>query len=305
MGFNQNDEKYSKDYHDKISENEDIIKKLNSELTEKNIIISRTKSYLFDLEFDLNNAKNKISSLESNLAKNEIEISSKDNLIQNINSQIENNKVEINNLLGQIDSLESNLAKSEVEISSKDNLIQNINSQIENNKVEINNLHNQINCLENELNQKNKNLDIKQESLEIMEKKYVQQSSKLDTTEYCISCYEEKIIDNNLEIEYLKKNVLIRKFLKPFNYLYLIFKSKPNDISINFKLYKALQNSKCFDIGYYLNNNKDLVESNWCKYFSPELHYVCNGFDEGRKFNKKYFTRDSKKELLDYILKCR
>ena len=65
-----------------------------------------------------------------------------------------------------------------------------------------------------------------------------------------------------------------------------------------------MKESKCFDIGYYLANNKDIQESNWCRYFSPELHYVCNGFGEKRKFNKKYFNRNSKKELLDYIINC-
>ena len=69
-------------------------------------------------------------------------------------------------------------------------------------------------------------------------------------------------------------------------------------------MYKSLKNSKCFDIGFYLNNNPDLIESKWCKFFSPELHYVCKGFDEGRLFNKKYFNRNSKKELLKYILTC-
>ena len=52
MEFDQNNKKYSKDDLNKIiSENEDIIKKLNSDLSEKNTLMSRTKSYLFDLEF--------------------------------------------------------------------------------------------------------------------------------------------------------------------------------------------------------------------------------------------------------------
>lgn len=277
MEFDQNNKKYSKDDLNKIiSENEDIIKKLNSDLSEKNTIMSRTKSYLFDLEFDLNNAKNKINSLEADLAKNEIEINYKDNKIQDINSQIENNKIEINNLLNQISFLEGEFIQK----------------------------NNQLSSLEKELDEKNNTLDIQKEAFDFMEKKYVLQSSKLDTKEYCISCYEEKIIDDALEIEYLKNNVLIRKFLNPFTYFYLFFKSKPKEIPINFKLYNALKNSKCFNVGYYLNNNDDLVGSRWCKYLSPELHYVCNGFDEGRKFNKKYYNRDSKKELLDYISKC-
>ena len=113
-----------------------------------------------------------------------------------------------------------------------------------------------------------------------------------------------EIENKNLEISFLKDNSFIKKILSPFTYIYLIFKSNPKELYLNYKLYKLLQNSKCFDIGYYLNNNKDLQNSWWSKYFSLELHYVCNGFDENRRFNKKYYNRNSKKELLEYILKC-
>ena len=140
--------------------------------------------------------------------------------------------------------------------------------------------------------------------LEWIKHKYTIQSSNLDTKEYCISCYKDEISNNHLEIDYLKKGTFVRKIFSPLAYVYLIFKSKPKEISLNFKLYKSLKNSKCFDIGFYLNNYADLRDSKWCKYFSPELHYVCNGFNEKRKFNKKYFNRNSKEELLDYIINC-
>ena len=45
-----------------------------------------------------------------------------------------------------------------------------------------------------------------------------------------------------------------------------------------------------------------MIGSKWCRYFSPELHYVCKGFDENRVFNKKYFKRTlyaTKKDLND------
>ena len=295
------DKRNSKDSDNIISENEEVIKKLNSELSEKNVIISRTKSYLFDLEYDLNKAKNKISSLEEDLVKNDIEIKSKDDKIQNFLHQLKKNEIEIDNLINQINSLD----EESVQKSNKlNNQISSLESNLVKREMEINNLINQIESLENELKQKDDELHNQKDAFTLIEKKYVQQSSKLDTKEYCISCYEEKILEDTLEIEYFKKNVLIKKLLNPFIYLYLVFKSKPNEISINFKLYNALRNSKCFDVGYYLNNNDDLIESKWFKYFSLELHYICNGFAEGRKFNKKYFNRSSKKELLDYILKC-
>ena len=92
--------------------------------------------------------------------------------------------------------------------------------------------------------------------------------------------------------------------MSPLSYLILLFKFKPNELSLNIKLYKVLKNSNCFDVGYYLKNNNDILESRWCKYFSPELHYLCYGFYENRKFNKKYFNMDSKESLLEYLSKC-
>lgn len=259
-----------------ISEKEEHIKKLDSELNEKDIIISRTKSYLFDLEYELNNANNKINSLESNLSKKEAEINSKENKINTINSKL----------------------------NIKDDQINEIESELEKNKRQNNALNSQINSLKNDFNDNIKDNELQKSKFETDEGKYYYQLSKLDSKEYCIRCYKEQIKNNDFEIDYLKKNTLTKKILNPFAYLYLLFKSNTNELSINFKLYKALKNSGCFDIGYYLNNNKDIIGSKWCKYFSPELHYVCNGFNEGREFNKKYFNKNSKKELLEYMLKC-
>ena len=132
----------------------------------------------------------------------------------------------------------------------------------------------------------------------------MKQLSKIDNQDYSINCFKEQISNKDVEINYLQNNTFTKKILNPFAFIYLIFKSNPKEISLNMRLYRALKDSKCFDIGFYLNKNKDLLGSKWCKYFSPELHYVCNGFDEERSFNKKHFNRNSKKELLDYLLSC-
>ena len=115
-------------------------------------------------------------------------------------------------------------------------------------------------------------------------------------------CYKEKISNMDVEIEYLKSNdKLGKKFFIPLAYAYLITKSNLREIGTNIKLYNILKNKDCFDIGYYLNKYPDLKKSKWCKYFSPELHYVCKGFSENRKINKKDLKHNSKKELIDYI----
>ena len=242
-----------------------------------------------------------LEDLESTLVNRDVEIKELNNKLQNANSEIislkdtisvkernfKNKEVELNNQIGSLKS----------DISEKENIESELNTQIKDTQNQLDNQNYKIKIKEQEL------LETEQ-SLDSIKRQYVNQLSKLDTKEYCISCYKEEIANNHLEINYLKNNSLFRKLSNYFAYIYLIFKSNPHELSLNFKLYKALKDSKCFDIGFYLNNNNDIQESKWCKYFSPELHYVCNGFDEKRKFNKKFFNTHSKKELLDYILNC-
>lgn len=262
-----------------------------------------------------------------------IEIDKKDRIINNFENQIKVHHDELDLMNSQINNFDSKL-------DLKNSQIKNIESKLINRDVEINNLNNKVNDLNNEinslksqisqsekrefelnnqlqsninlLNDKNNQIRInikeiheKDQKLDSFKRQSINQLSNLDNKKYCISCYKEEIDNNHVEIEYLKNDSLTKKLLIPLAYVYLIVKSKPKDLSLNFKLYKAIKNSKCFDIGFYLNNNKDIRDSKWCKYFSPELHYVCNGFNENRTFNKKYFNRNSKKELLDYILNCK
>ena len=135
-----------------------------------------------------------------------------------------------------------------------------------------------------------------------LKSEFLIQSRKIDFYEYCLNFYEEKTYNNEVEINYLKNsNKLSKKILEPFAYLLIFSKSNPRELGRNIRLYKALKNSNFFDIGYYLNKYSDIPESKWCKYFSPELHYVCKGFNENRKINKKDFHSKNKNELLKYI----
>ena len=263
-------------FNSKLELKESKFKNIESKLVNRDVVIN-------NLNKQLNNANSEISSLKSNISqreKRELEL----------NKQIENNINQLNNANSEISSLKSN-------ISQKEKKELELNSQIKDSFSQLNNKNHEILIKDNQLK-------TKEQELNSFKHHYTSQLSKLDNKEYCISCYKEEINNNHLEIQYLRKDTLTRKLLSPLAYVYLIFKSKPKELSINFKLYRAMKESKCFDIGYYLANNKDIQESKWCKYFSPELHYVCNGFGEKRKFNKKYFNRNSKKELLDYIINC-
>ena len=262
------------------SANEDVYS-MNQKLNEKDVKINEMTDEFKLKEFNLNA---KIDSDENKLKLKEETLK---NVEQEHVKQINEKNAEINFLKKDLSQKESNFAKREVEFNKQ------INSKNEDIKLK-----------DIQLKIKDDELDSKRARLNSIEHSYTKQLSKIDNKEYCINCFKEEISNNQLEIKYLKGNSFTKRILNPIAYLYLILKSNPGEIFLNLKLYHAIKDSKCFDIGFYLNNNEDLIQSKWCKYFSPELHYVCNGFSEQRKFNKKYFNRNSKKELLDYILGC-
>ena len=289
-GYEEKIRLHSDELNYKNSQIEGIISKLdlkNSQIEYYESKLINRNNLINSLNNNIQGVNNKIDSLKKEIDYKTMDFNNKE---MDFNTRI----VEANS---KIASLELGLSQKEQSEANLINQLDIANNQIKKNDAKISYNNNYILIKDKELKDKTLMLDS-------IKKQYTNQLSKLDNKEYCISCYKEEINNNNCEIQFLNKNTLTRKLFSPFGYLYLIFKSNPKELSLNFKLYNALKNSKCFDIGYYLANNKDVYESNWCKYFSPELHYVCNGFDEKRKFNKKYFDRNSKKQLLDYILNC-
>ena len=288
---------------------ENEINNLQEQLKNTNNELNLANQKFGEKEFRLTNQINTLSKQLVKKEKNELEL----------NNQISDANNEINSLKNSLNEKNNILKSKELEFN---NQISDANNEINSLKNSLSKKENSFSEIERSLNLKisNKNKNIRQKDKEIKIKQqkllenenkinslkngYINQFNEINTKEYCIKCFKDEICNNNLEIDYLKNNILIKKVLSPFSYLYLIFKSKPNEITLNIKLYRILKKSKCFDIGFYLNNNDELQGSKWCNYFSPELHYVCKGFDEGRKFNKKYFNRNSKIELLEYLLIC-
>lgn len=295
-------------YEDKIQHFTDEINYKNSQIEGVKSKLNLKDTQIKSFESKLNNKNNEIDDLNAKLNNLNIQFDSLkeySELIKNKESNLSRQIVDANN---QIESLRVYLSETENNFSNRElqliNQIEVANDLIKKNEIQLKEKEFNISQINNQISLKDQILEEQQISLKLINEKYISQLSKLDNKEYCISCYQEEICNNHLEIEYLKKYTLIKKFFAPIAYLYLILKSNPKEISLNYKLYKALKNSKCFDIGFYLNNNKDLLGSKWCKYFSPELHYVCKGFSEERTFNKKYFNRNSKEELLNYIINC-
>ncbi|WP_407454706.1 hypothetical protein [Methanobrevibacter sp.] len=301
-------EKIIGDYKDKVNLHDNELSYKDSQINGINSKLSLRDAQIKNIESKLINSENEISNLSKKLLIANNQIDSLKDKIDKEEKYYKNNELKLNNQISEanslINSLKSDIHQKEQIKSNLNNKLQIANSQIKETNEQLANKNINISKKDNQIKTKQKELIDMESKLNLIKRQYNNQFSKLDSKEYCISCYKEEIINNNLEIEYLKKDILLRKVLSPFSYLLLIFKSNPKELSLNFKLYNALKNSKCFDIGFYLHNNEDIVLSRWCKYFSPELHYVCNGFNEERKFNKKYFNRNSKEELLDYILKC-
>jgi len=328
---------------DKLIENQILLSYINKhELSDDNLIdmnpeISKNDGIIKDYETKIRHQTNQMNLKDSEISRFESDLSLKESQIKNIETKLLNRDRKINDLENQLKTAKTDLNTLEQESNNKNdkintlenqlktansdfdflarkinetadefskresdynNEIGSLNNKIKQNKIDFKNTENKLN---KQIKTNNKELT---DQLNTFKRSYTKNLSELDHEKYCISCLREEITNNKIEIEYLKNNNITKKILSPIGYLYLIIKSKPKEISLNIKLYQTLKNSKCFDIGFYLHDNKDLIKSKWCKYFSPELHYICNGFEEDRTFNKKYFNRNSKKELLEYLLNC-
>ena len=325
-------------FQSKLSLKDSQIKNIESKLFNKDKKINNLKNQLSSVNkkfLDLNQeVDDKMEEINDNF---ESQLDDANKNLNLLNREIDNKDIKINELTNNLKQKESEYINQvhllNHELNQKEQNLSIIKNKyaglikIKDNEIKLSknnfkqkesNYIDQIHLLNHEINKYLKIINdndeiIKQNDIQIInnnkefysfEQSYIKLLSKIENKEYCISCYKDEMSNNHLEIRYLKNNDLTKKILSPLAYVYLIFKSNLKEIALNIKLYNALKNSNCFDIGFYLNNNPDLMDSKWCKYFSPELHYICNGFDEQRKFNKKYFNRNSKKELLKYILSC-
>ena len=237
--------------------------------------------------------------------------------IENQNIKLNEYYTEYNILVEKLSFLDENknqnfdienlyVQKLESEIDELEKLIHSKDEQIEQNNTEINFLRESSIDKDEQINKMIERINSYKEteqSLKAYEQNYSKLMHESKDNKCYMNCYKQELDNKQTEIGYLKKIQLIKKILKPFSYIFLICKSKSNEISLNVKLYKAMKNSDHFDIGFYLNKNNDLKDSKWEKYLPLELHYICYGFNEKRKFNEENINFNSKKELLNYFLK--
>ena len=89
-----------------------------------------------------------------------------------------------------------------------------------------------------------------------------------------------------------------------FSTIYLMTKKKNGSIKnalINIRGYRSIKRNQLFDIGYYLYNNPDVMQSG----DDPIMHYIYYGYKEGRNpsadFDGDYYLQNNP-ELMDLNL---
>ena len=273
-----------------------------------------------DKDRDIRILNSKISQFEENMEHYNLEICDLKNLNNKMKNTISDLNEEINSLNEsnnskdkEINSLNESNNSKDKEIDVLNNLFAEKTEQLENFK---NTYESEINDLKNSNDEMKKtitNLNIEKAILKDNNKESINTinhlKNKLSDSRKLLLHNTKKLKDNNSELNCLraendfliKHNKLSKKITSKFSYLYLIFKSKPKNRILDIKLFKVLKKSEIFDVGFYLSNYPDLVDSKICDYFSPELHYVCYGFYEDRLINYNFSKIEEKEFLLNMI----
>ena len=271
-------------------------------------------------DYEINYKNSQITALESKLNLKDVQI--KNFEIKLANAQLDSNKgnEKINNLSDEVNSLRGVVSQRDESISDLNNQIISLkNDNLEKNSI-VNEIKNKLNRANNQISSLNEDISLKEEiynnglfefknqingfKMEFNSLKEALGLVKENEIELSNQIIEsnQKISNKDVEISYLKKGAVLRMILSPLTYFILIFKSSSKNILTNIKLYKKLKNSEYFDVGYYLNEYPDISANKWCKYFSPELHYVCVGLEEGRRCHGGCENM-SAEDLLNEILK--
>jgi len=203
-----------------------------------------------------------------------------------MSNEIDSNNLFLNEkdvLIGNMDhnSLEKDKAIKKMEITirgliyDKDNLIKQKNKLLNLRDVELKE-HDKDNLIK----QKNKLLNLRDVELKEHDKEM------------------ENLKSNLCEFEYkTKKRTLSKQIYFKFPILDIIFNkfnTSYKNILVNIRGYRAIKKQDLFDVGYYLNDNKDVKDAGK----NPIIHYFYHGYKEinrnpspnfdGNKYLKEY-----------------
>lgn len=261
-------------------------------LSEKPFLINKTSNsdvneFIYSLTYEVKNFDNYTSDNWINILKKAYT----DNKINEILLYNDFNKYKDSNV-----NYEKNI------FEKKNELAENID-KINEKKVELkklNNLFQEYSISRNHQNKLIREMEIKAGSL--LNEKF--------NNEILINGQKEVINNNRVKIEKineinnLKTSLEYNKLKGNFKkrlilflpYLYIIYNHR--NILVNIRLYRKIIKNNWLDIGFYLNENSDLSRKKWCKFLTPETHYVCHGFDEKRAPNQSYKNNFSKKDII-------
>ena len=303
------------EFKSEIEDKDNQLKEYEDKIHIQNTQIEYNESKLNNIESQISLGETKILSAETKLINKdneikeiEMELSSKNDEIKDIERELSSKDDQIKDKEEELEFVNSQLLLKENELKTTKNRLINLENHFLDVKKELNFTKRQLSEFQSNIGTSDDKLaDFEDNFLDNftdIKKELVEVQKQLSEVTNASNEYKDNLISRDLEKEYLKNDAkLSKKIFSPLSYIYLVGKSKPNEIMTNIKLYRTLKNSECFDIGYYLNKYPDIPESNWCKYFSPQLHYVCNGFDEHRKFNDKDYNIKNKNELIRDIQK--
>ena len=230
---------------------------------------------------------------QNNLSKNKL---------NKINSDVRVKNERIASLEGDCNSLRNDVNVRDERIASLEGDCDSLKDDVRVRDERINSLNNELDSMKNEVKNLNELLTSSNLEKETLNKEFHELHRITKDSFDSIEIKNCIINDKNKEIEYYQNrgNLFNRFISSPLCYLYLLISSKNTERKLNTDLYKYLKNGDWFNRGYYLNENKDL-SIKWLKILSPELHYICHGFDENRLPNREIKEIGSKKDLLKLL----
>ena len=283
---NVNQIEYKNEYENNIHLQNNVkikdskIKTIESQLSLEKTKVQNLEAKLLNKDNELRNTKNRLISLEDNFVNVKRELNFTKKELSSLTSSFDN---KINVLEEDFADVKQELIETKKQLSQVTNQVSQVTKQVSQVNNQVSQVNNQVSQVSGQLSNVNKQL-----------------AEETKNSHY----FKQYLLNRSLENEYIRNNDKItKKIISPLSYLYLITKSKFSEIGINIKLYRALKGSNSFDIGYYFNKYPDIPKSKWCKYFTPQLHYVCKGFAEKRTFSDKNYSYNNKSELLKEIEK--
>jgi len=198
------------------------------------------------------------------------------------------------NSIGLLQTLEDERQKFSVAYIESKSLINTLETKLLETKIDLEIEEDNINLQKLKLKQTKTRLESQiaiSEQLNKEKETLVQNINERKNQFRILAEQFDRISENLLEMKYYSGNnrPLTQRIISRTPSLYILLSRRNTSIKnalLNIKAYKAIKNSNVFDIGYYLNNYDDVRRSGK----DPIMHYLYEGFKEGRKPNPSFDT---------------